>query len=246
MKKRNLCLPCVPLAKILSTEDTEDTESLWNGPRSVISPWGGLVHDAECPQDVVEIGEEHEEEEYSHAGVFGVYHELVARLAPCDHLIEQEEHVASVEGRDREDVHECEDDREECSHHPEHVPVPCRREHRTDGSETAKLLGTVRGEDVFQVADVTAEHVEGIAYAGRYAGDDIIIYVCHLSILADGGHANTEVSLFVECHRTGDGIAIGLRDKGHGACESLDGVALGLAVAESIEQSTALIGEVTP
>ena len=69
-----------------------------------------LLHISQPAQDVVKIGNDHEQDEDAETNVLGVEKELLRRLAPRNHLVDEEENVASVECGDRQDVHEGEDD----------------------------------------------------------------------------------------------------------------------------------------
>ena len=82
------------------------------------------LHIAQPAQDVVEVGHDHEQDDDAEADVLGADHELLRRFAARDHLIDEEQDVAAVEGRDGQDVHEGQDDRQEGRHLPETVPVP--------------------------------------------------------------------------------------------------------------------------
>ena len=82
------------------------------------------LHIPQRSQDVVEVRHHHEQDKYAEAYVFGTNHEFLRGFATGNHLIEQEQHMAAVQGGDGQDVHEGEDDGEEGRHLPEHVPVP--------------------------------------------------------------------------------------------------------------------------
>ncbi len=61
---------------------------------------GEGLHQPHPPQDVVEVGHHHEEQDEAHADVLRHDEEADARLSPCEHLVEEEHHVSSVERRD--------------------------------------------------------------------------------------------------------------------------------------------------
>ena len=81
------------------------------------------LHVAQPAQYVVQIGHHHEQDDDAKAHIFGTNHELLRRLAARNHFVEQEQHVATIEGRNGQDVHEGQDDGEEGRHFPEHVPL---------------------------------------------------------------------------------------------------------------------------
>ena len=83
--------------------------------------------------------------------------------------------MTTVQSGDGQDVHEGEDDAEECRHLPEHVPVPHGWEQASDGSEAAQRLGSFGGEDVFQVVNIRGEHVESVLDAGGDALQESIL-----------------------------------------------------------------------
>ena len=89
------------------------------------------------PPEVEPQGIDHKGDEQHEADGVGDAEELVAGLPAGDHLYEDEEDVAAVEARDRDDVHEGEDDAQQRGHAPETVPVPHLREDAADGQETA-------------------------------------------------------------------------------------------------------------
>lgn len=62
---------------------------------------------------IVEDGEGHEREQEDHAQHLGAFHEFIARLAPRGNFVEEEEHVAAIEGGDGEDVDEGEHEGDE-------------------------------------------------------------------------------------------------------------------------------------
>lgn len=62
---------------------------------------------------IVEDGEGHEREQEDHAQHLGAFHEFLARLAPRGNFVEEEEHVAAIEGGDGEDVDEGEHEGDE-------------------------------------------------------------------------------------------------------------------------------------
>ena len=62
--------------------------------------------------------------------------------------------MATVQCRDRQNIHESKDDRQESCHVPELVPVPRSREDTADRSETAQLLRSFFREQVFHIAHI--------------------------------------------------------------------------------------------
>ena len=82
--------------------------------------------------------------------------------------------MATVKGRNGEDIHEGEDDGEEGGHLPEHIPVPHGREEAADGSETTERLGTFGGEDVLHVVDVGREDMPAVLDAGGDALEETV------------------------------------------------------------------------
>lgn len=77
------------------------------GRRAGASVWLNITWTSEYEMNkVVEYGVSHQQEQQRHAHHLGNLHEAVAGLAPRDHLVEQEEHMATVEGRYGQYVHE--------------------------------------------------------------------------------------------------------------------------------------------
>ena len=67
-------------------------------------------------EHVVEVGKDQETEEDDHAHDLCSVEELLAGLAACDDLGQEEEHVTTIQGGDGEDVHEGEHDGDEGGH----------------------------------------------------------------------------------------------------------------------------------
>lgn len=118
--------------------------------------FGGL----EEPQDIVEVGPDEQYEQQYHAYGLCHFEELVAGLAPCNHLIQKEQHVPAIEGRYGQDVHECEYDRQESRHLPEALPVPQLGEDAGNSAEAAETLCPLFGEYIFEVADIALERID--------------------------------------------------------------------------------------
>ena len=58
------------------------------------------LHDAYPPQHVVQVGDDHQQDEDGEADVFGAYHEFLAGRSAGDDFVEQEYHVSAVQCRD--------------------------------------------------------------------------------------------------------------------------------------------------
>ena len=67
-------------------------------------------------QDIVEVSIDHQGEEDDHADDLYTLHELVARLAACNHFEQEEHQVTSIQSWDGEDVHEGKHDGDEGGH----------------------------------------------------------------------------------------------------------------------------------
>ena len=83
-----------------------------------------LLHDSEESQNIVQVGYHQQQDENTETYILGTLHKLITRLSACDNLIKQEEDMTSIQCRNRQDVHECQDDTQECCHHPEGMPIP--------------------------------------------------------------------------------------------------------------------------
>ena len=57
------------------------------------------LHYSYPPQYVVEVGYNHKQEQDAYADVFGPNHKVLAGLAARNHLVQQEQHVAAIKGR---------------------------------------------------------------------------------------------------------------------------------------------------
>ena len=67
--------------------------------------------------------------------------------------------MSTIESRDRQDVHECQGNREECRDAPENHPAPSLGEDAAHGAEAAKRLCAFLGKDELELTHVVIEHV---------------------------------------------------------------------------------------
>ena len=91
------------------------------------------LHQVEESQHIIQVGYYEQEEENSETDILGTLHELIARLATCNDLVKEEEHMSTIQCRNRKNVHECQNNAQESGHHPEGVPIPHRREETAQG-----------------------------------------------------------------------------------------------------------------
>jgi len=59
------------------------------------------LHEVQCTKDVIQVGNDHKEDDDSEAKVFCPNHELLAWLATSNHLVKQEQHMTAIERRNR-------------------------------------------------------------------------------------------------------------------------------------------------
>ena len=69
--------------------------------------------------------------------------------------------MSAIQCRNRQNIHEGEDNRKECCHVPELMPIPCSREDASDSSEATQLLGAFFREEIF--------HLSYIAFQSLYS-----------------------------------------------------------------------------
>ena len=115
---------------------------------------------------VVGDSPQHQQHKQCHADDLRADHELLRQFAARHHLAYQEEGVAAVQSRDGQDVHEGQDDADECGELPEALPVPLRGEHAADGAEAAHALGSVLCKDILEVVHIAAQHFYAVIDAG--------------------------------------------------------------------------------
>lgn len=140
------------------------------------------LHQAEESQYIVQIRHNKQQQEDCESHVLCTLHELIARLTTCNYLVEEEEYMTAIQCRNRQDIHECQDNAQECCHHPEGVPIPHRREETAQGSETAQTLGTLLGEYIFHIAYIARKHIPAILHTSRETLEEAITDMGYLVI----------------------------------------------------------------
>ena len=68
------------------------------------------LHISQPAQHIVEVGNNHEQEQDADADVFSPDHELLAWHSARYHLVDEEQDVSAIKSRDRKNVHESKDD----------------------------------------------------------------------------------------------------------------------------------------
>ena len=106
----------------------------------------------EEPQNIIEIRPYKKTEEQDHTGHLGILHKLVARFAAGYHLVEEEEHMTTVQCGNRQYIHESQNNGQESCHVPELMPIPRCGENTANRSEATQLLGSFfrRGTSYFR------------------------------------------------------------------------------------------------
>lgn len=99
------------------------------------------LQDAEESQYIVQIGNDKQKNQYAETNILSTLHELIARFATCDNLIEKEEHMSTIKSRDRKNVHEGKNNAQERCHKPECMPIPYRWEETAQRTEATQTLG---------------------------------------------------------------------------------------------------------
>ena len=64
------------------------------------------LHQVEESQHIIQVGYNEQEEENCETDILGTLHELIARLAACNDLVKEEEHMSTIQGWNRKNVHE--------------------------------------------------------------------------------------------------------------------------------------------
>ena len=84
---------------------------------------------------VVAECDKHQDSKYAQTYHLHPLHHLLGRLAASDGLYHQEEDVPTIKSGDWQEVHDGQDDADECSGKPELLPVPCAGEDTAYGDE---------------------------------------------------------------------------------------------------------------
>lgn len=71
------------------------------------------LHNAEESQYIVQIGNDKQKNQDAEANILSTLHELIARLAACNDFIKEEEHMSTIQCRNRKNVHERQDNAQE-------------------------------------------------------------------------------------------------------------------------------------
>ncbi len=121
----------------------------------------------EIPENIVPVRIDQQCEQQEHSGDLRIFEELVARLAACNHFVEQEHHVSAVQSRNGQNIHKGKDDGEESRLHPERLPIPFSREEAADRSEAAQTGSTLFCKDIFHVADIAFQCIHTQHDTGR-------------------------------------------------------------------------------
>lgn len=102
--------------------------------------------------------------------------------------------MAAVQGRNRQNVHESQNDGEEGRHVPELMPVPRGGEDAADGAEAAQLLGAFLGEEVLHLSHVALQCVHTQHDAGGEGGEEGV-FLLHDGQQAGGAHVGRDAYL---------------------------------------------------
>ena len=100
----------------------------------------------EKPDDIHSVRIEKEENEKPHAYHLCVFKEFLGGFPACDHFIEEEQHMTTVESRNRKNIHEGESHGKECGDVPEGDPVLFLREDCADGTESSYTFSPLFSE----------------------------------------------------------------------------------------------------
>ena len=107
-----------------------------------------IIHGADClglkyvPEQIETKGVHHQTHQQEETNRNGFFHELIAHFAAGNDFPQEEYHITAIECRNRQEVHEGEDDTERGCKVPEFLPGEFRssREHIADADKTAKVF----------------------------------------------------------------------------------------------------------
>lgn len=143
------------------------------------------LQDAEESQYIVQVGNDKQKNQNAETNILSTLHELIARFATCDNLIEKEEHMSTIKSRDRKNVHEGKNNAQERCHKPECMPIPYRWEETAQRTETTQTLGTFLREDILHIAHITGQDIPAVFDAGRETLEEAIVDMSNLIIEQD-------------------------------------------------------------
>ena len=69
-----------------------------------------FLHDSEESQNIVQIGYNQQQDENTETYILGTLHELITWLTTSNYLVKEEEHVTTIQCRNRQDVHKRQND----------------------------------------------------------------------------------------------------------------------------------------
>ena len=138
-------------------------------------------------EDVISYGVDHQQKQYEHAYHLSPFLKFEAEFPAENHLDEQKHGVASVKGRNRQDVHKRKYDADERCQFPKTLPVPCCGEHAADSSERSHALCSLFCKQVFEVADIALEYVYTVLAPCGERLEKRLVYGGGLVVIEGGG-----------------------------------------------------------
>ena len=133
-------------------------------------------------QHVIKISPYQQCEKQYHSYNLSILKELVARLAASDDFVKQEQYVSAIQSRNRKYVHERKNNRKECGHLPETLPVPHFREYASDSTEATYALGSFFSKYILHIVYVAFQSIDTQFYTGRERSEKAVILNSHLII----------------------------------------------------------------
>ena len=124
--------------------------------------------------------------------------------------------MAAVEARDGDDVHEGQDEGQQCGEVPESLPVPVVGEEAGHGTEAAEVLRAAGGEEHLQSRHVGHQRLPAVADAGRDGLEQCVVDVAHIGEEArDVGlalHAQLAGTVHLHLQRGRDAVSVEAHD----------------------------------
>ena len=101
----------------------------------------------------------HQQNKKNESDSVGNTEEFIARFAASNHFNKDEQDIAAIQCRNRNNIHKSENDTKQRRHIPKAFPIPNFRENATDSQETTQLGGALFRKDYLELFDIIAQRV---------------------------------------------------------------------------------------
>src|SRR6056297_710493 len=159
--------------------------------------------------DIVSIGVYEDSQKNEHTGYLCIFKEFITGLLPAQDLVEQEHHVSSVEGRNRQHVDNGQDDRQESGQIPESIPIPYAREYLSNGDKPAHFLicFCFRRKNQTQLLEVFLKSLHSFGNASRNGSYEIVTFLLQLEVFVHVARVKADMTFGCGGKLNGFGLA---------------------------------------